>query len=197
MPQARTAPAKTAALPSLDAGQVIVHPSFGVVTVVGVEVQVVAGTKLEMLVLSPLLHNSKVSMPLAKVRDAGLRPVSTPAGIDAALAVTGERPKGYKGVWSRRATDTQAKIATGTLAALAEVMRDMYRPEGDGEPSHSQRQLYEGARNRFAGEVMAAREVTMTEALQAIARAAYLPKGGPRAKPAEDADADDDAAEAA
>ena len=196
MPQARTAAAKPA-LTSYEEGRAIVHPGFGVVTVVGVERKVVAGFPLDTLALSVPGQNANIFVPIPKVAAVGLRDVSTVAEVDAALALAGGKPKASKGVWSRKAMDTEAKIATGTLVAWAEVMRDMYRPEGDPEPSYSQRQLYEAARDRLAGEYAAAHGITIGEAMHAVAKAAYLPKGGAQAARAADADEEDEGAEAA
>jgi CarD family transcriptional regulator len=58
-------------------------------------------------------------------------------------------------MWSRRAQEYEAKINSGDLIAIAEVVRDLYRAETQPEQSYSERQLYEAALERMSREVSA------------------------------------------
>jgi len=58
-------------------------------------------------------------------------------------------------MWSRRAQEYEAKINSGDLVAIAEVVRDLHRASGQPEQSYSERQLYEQALARMAREVAA------------------------------------------
>ncbi len=190
MSQDRNAIAKAVDPTSFATGQSVVHPSHGVGTVSAVQKQTVAGFDLEVLVLAFPAQKANVLVPLKKAGSVGLRPVASEEVIAAGLRTLGERPKAFRGVWSRRAADTTAKIATGSLPALAEVMRDMYRPETDQESSYSQRVLYETARDRFAGELSAARGLTPAQSAQVLQAAMWTSpassrKGAPAIEEAE------------
>ena len=87
-------------------------------------------------------------------------------------------------MWSRRAQEYEAKINSGDIVAIAEVVRDLFRSESQPEQSYSERQLYEAALDRLSREIAAVQHVTETEAVKEIEAAlAKGPRRGP--KPAE------------
>jgi CarD family transcriptional regulator len=90
-------------------------------------------------------------------------------------------------MWSRRAQEYEAKINSGDIVAIAEVVRDLYRSESQPEQSYSERQLYEAALDRLSREVAAVQRLTETEAIKEIEAA--LSKGphrGPKPEAPED-----------
>ena len=89
-------------------------------------------------------------------------------------------------MWSRRAQEYEAKINSGDIVAIAEVVRDLFRSDTQPEQSYSERQLYEAALDRLSREIAAVQRVTETEAVKEIEAAlAKGPRRGP--KPAEEA----------
>jgi CarD family transcriptional regulator len=88
-------------------------------------------------------------------------------------------------MWSRRAQEYEAKINSGDLGSIAEVVRDLYRSEAQPEQSYSERQLYESALDRMAREIAAVQKLTDSEALKLIE--AHLQKGPKRGSKAEQA----------
>jgi CarD family transcriptional regulator len=56
-------------------------------------------------------------------------------------------------MWSRRAQEYEAKINSGDLISIAEVVRDLHRNDEQREQSYSERQLYEAALERLSREV--------------------------------------------
>ena len=78
-------------------------------------------------------------------------------------------------MWSRRAQEYEAKINSGDLVTIAEVVRDLYRSDTQPEQSYSERQLYEAALDRMAREVAAVRKLIDSEALKLIE--SFLPEG--------------------
>jgi len=71
-------------------------------------------------------------------------------------------------MWSRRAQEYEAKINSGNIVAISEVVRDLYRSEQQPEQSYSERQLYEAALDRLSREIAAVQRVTETEAIKEI-----------------------------
>src|ERR687883_420114 len=110
-------------------------------------------------------------LPMSKKADAGT--------VEKALAVLTGRARIKRTMWSRRAQEYEAKINSGDIIAIAEVVRDLFRSESQPEQSYSERQLYEAALDRLAREVSAVRELTSTEAIAEIER--QLAKGPRRA----------------
>ena len=72
-------------------------------------------------------------------------------------------------MWSRRAQEYEAKINSGDLISVTEVVRDLYRSEAQPEQSYSERQLYEAALDRIvARDFGSVNRITETEALKLI-----------------------------
>ena len=98
-------------------------------------------------------------------------------------------------MWSRRAQEYEAKINSGDIVAIAEVVRDLYRSESQPEQSYSERQLYEAAIDRLAREVSAVQRITETEAIKEIEAAlAKGPYRGPKPEAEEHAVVEEEAA---
>ena len=87
-------------------------------------------------------------------------------------------------MWSRRAQEYEAKINSGDLIAISEVVRDLYRSDDQPEQSYSERQLFEQAMDRMSREIGAVNKLTLTEAEQLIQKnLAKSPRRGPKAEP--------------
>jgi CarD family transcriptional regulator len=100
-------------------------------------------------------------------------------------------------MWSRRAQEYEAKINSGDLIAIAEVVRDLFRSDAQPEQSYSERQLYEAALDRMARELAAVQELSDSESVKLIE--ANLAKGPKRgvAKEAAEAEFEESAEEEA
>jgi CarD family transcriptional regulator len=128
-----------------------------------------------------------------------MRKLSDPAMIEKSMEVLTGRARIKRTMWSRRAQEYEAKINSGDIIAVSEVVRDLYRSEAQPEQSYSERQLFETALARLVDEVAAVDGSTETEATKRIE--ASLSKGPRRARAGEtastDADNDDGSEEAA
>ena len=71
-------------------------------------------------------------------------------------------------MWSRRAQEYEAKINSGDLISIAEVVRDLFRSENQPEQSYSERQLYEAALDRMSREISSVNSISETEAIRQI-----------------------------
>jgi CarD family transcriptional regulator len=99
-------------------------------------------------------------------------------------------------MWSRRAQEYEAKINSGDLISVAEVVRDLFRSEAQPEQSYSERQLYESALDRVVREISSVNKITDTESLKLIEQS--LAKSPRRAKGSEaEGDESDDVQEEA
>jgi CarD family transcriptional regulator len=100
-------------------------------------------------------------------------------------------------MWSRRAQEYEAKINSGDIVAIAEVVRDLYRSESQPEQSYSERQLYEAALDRLSREIAVVQHVTETEAVKEIeSQLAKSPRRGAKAETDAEADAEGESDEA-
>ena len=71
-------------------------------------------------------------------------------------------------MWSRRAQEYEAKINSGDLVSIAEVVRDLHRNAGQPDQSYSERQLYELALDRMAREVAAIERIDKMAATEKL-----------------------------
>ncbi len=153
----------------------IVYPAHGVGQIIGIEVQEVAGFSLELFVVSFIKDKMILKVPTSKVVTVGMRKLAELEVVEKALGTLSGRARIKRTMWSRRAQEYEAKINSGDLVTIAEVVRDLYRSDTQPEQSYSERQLYEAALDRMAREIAAVRKLIDSEALKLIE--SFLLKG--------------------
>ena len=176
----------------------VVYPAHGVGQILAIEEQEIAGAKLELFVINFIKDKMTLRVPTAKVANVGMRKLSDPALVKKALETLKGRARVKRTMWSRRAQEYEAKINSGDIVAIAEVVRDLYRSESQPEQSYSERQLYEAALDRLSREIAVVQHVTETEAIKEIeSQLAKSPRRGAKtegdAVAEGDADGEDDA----
>jgi CarD family transcriptional regulator len=176
----------------------VVYPAHGVGQILAIEEQEIAGAKLELFVINFIKDKMTLRVPTAKVANVGMRKLSDPVLVKKALETLKGRARVKRTMWSRRAQEYEAKINSGDIVAIAEVVRDLYRSESQPEQSYSERQLYEAALDRLSREIAVVQHVTETEAIKEIeSQLAKSPRRGAKtegdAVAEGDADGEDDA----
>jgi CarD family transcriptional regulator len=146
----------------------VVYPAHGVGQIVTIEEQEVAGFKLELFVINFVKDKMTLRVPTSKVTGVGMRKLSDPDAARRSLEILTGRARIKRTMWSRRAQEYEAKINSGDINAIAEVVRDLYRSEAQPEQSYSERQLYEAALDRMMREIAAVQKLSETEALKVI-----------------------------
>lgn len=146
----------------------VVYPAHGVGRVVTVEEQEIAGTKLELFVISFEKDKMTLRVPTAKATSVGMRSLSSPDIVGQALNTLKGRARVKRAMWSRRAQEYEQKINSGDLVLIAEVVRDLYRAEDQPEQSYSERQLYEAAFERLTREVAAVESIDEDKAAKRL-----------------------------
>ncbi len=136
----------------LKKGEFVVYPIHGVGQVVGTEQKLVGGANIELIIIDFEQERLKVRVPANRVGTSGLRHLSTKDTMNEALKALKTKARTKKIMWARRAMEYEAKINSGNPTQLAEVVRDLYKPETQVEQSFSERQLYQTAMTRLARE---------------------------------------------
>jgi CarD family transcriptional regulator len=171
----------------------VVYPAHGVGQILAIEEQEIAGAKLELFVINFMKDKMTLRVPTAKVANVGMRKLSDPALVKRALETLKGRARVKRTMWSRRAQEYEAKINSGDIVAIAEVVRDLYRSESQPEQSYSERQLYEAALDRLSREIAVVQHVTETEAVKEIeGQLAKSPRRGAKAETEVEADGEAD-----
>ncbi len=156
-------------------GDFVVYPSHGVGKITSLETQQIAGYDLKVFVISFEKDRMTLRLPIGKARSAGLRKLSSPTEMKAALAKLRGRTRAKRTMWSRRAQEYEAKINSGDPASIAEVVRDLYRNAGQADQSYSERQIFQAAMDRLVREFAAVEkidEATATKKLEELLQAA-------------------------
>jgi CarD family transcriptional regulator len=162
-------------------GEYVVYPAHGVGQIISIEEQEVAGLTLELFVISFEQDKLTLRVPVAKIKSVGMRKLAEEDMVSKALDTVTGRARVKRTMWSRRAQEYEAKINSGDLNAISEVVRDLYRSDDQPEQSYSERQLFEQAMDRMSREIGAVNKVTLTEAVQLIEKNLQKsPRRGPK-----------------
>jgi len=149
-------------------GDNVVYPSHGVGKIIDIESQSIGGMEMQLYVIHFEKEKMSLRIPTKKAKKSGLRCLSTYGEIEKVLEVLRSRPKTSKGMWSRRATEYEAKINSGELALIAEVVRDLYKNVDDPDRSYSERLIYESALNHLSSEFAALNNIEHNIAISQI-----------------------------
>ncbi len=171
---------KTTQRQGFKTGEFIVYPAHGVGQILAIEEQEVAGCKLELFVITFVKDKMTLRVPTAKITAVGMRKLAEAPIVKRSLDTLKGRARVKRTMWSRRAQEYEAKINSGNIVAIAEVVRDLFRSDTQPEQSYSERQLYEAALDRLSREISAVQRITETEAVKEIEAA--LAKGPRRGK---------------
>ena len=167
---AKPAPKKKAAEPKLafKAGDYVVYPTHGVGLVSGIEKETIAGHDLRLVVVTFDTDRMTLRVPTDKMEVSGLRKLSSRKVMDNAVTTLKGRARIKRTMWSRRAQEYEAKINSGDPVSIAEVVRDLHRNVGQPDQSFSERQIYEAALERLAGEFAAVESIEKEEATEKL-----------------------------
>jgi CarD family transcriptional regulator len=173
----------------------VVYPAHGVGKISMIEEQEIAGVKLELYIVEFEKEKLRLKVPTSRAEQKGMRRLSDKAQIESALKVLKGRARIKRTMWSRRAQEYDAKINSGDIMAVAEVVRDLYRSERQPEQSYSERQLFEQALDRMAREIAAVKKIEDDQAVKELEE--YLSKNAKRPSGTEKSEEDVAADEAA
>ena len=149
-------------------GDFIVYPSHGVGEITAIQTFEIAEEKLEMYNVIFDKEKMTLKIPTIKAREIGIRKVSSRNEMKKTLEILKSKAKIRRTMWSRRAQEYEAKINSGILTELTEVVRDLFRNSNQPEQSYSERQLYESARDRLAREVAVVEKTDDIKAVEKI-----------------------------
>ncbi|GAA3787040.1 MAG: CarD family transcriptional regulator [Pseudomonadota bacterium] len=153
---------------AFDVGDYVVYPKHGVGRVIELQSEEIAGMQLDLYVLRFEKERMTLRVPVNKVESIGMRKLSSDKTLKEAMETLKGKPKVKRTMWSRRAQEYEAKINSGEIVLIAEVTRDLFRPDDQPEQSYSERQIFEAASSRLARELAAMEKTDEPAALEKI-----------------------------
>jgi len=148
--------------------QYVVYPSHGIGQILEIEKKEIAGQMLTMYVIEFEKEKMTLRVPVEKTKEIGVRKVSTKNQLKEIFEILTGKAKIRRTMWSRRAQEYEAKINSGDIKLLTEVVRDLFRSDSQPEQSYSERQLYEAARERLSREVAVIEKTDEQKAIEKI-----------------------------
>ena len=129
----------------------VVYPKHGVGQIIEFKKINIGGIDVETYVLK--FEKDKASGMIPVNKQSHLRPLATINQINKCVSILKSKPKIKRSMWSRRAQEYEAKISSGKIYELAEVVRDLNKGEDLMiDQSYSERQLFEKAYERLLAE---------------------------------------------
>ena len=129
----------------------VVYPKHGVGQITEFKKINIGGIDVEAYILK--FEKDKASGMVPVNKQSHLRPLATINQVNKCISILKSKPKIKRSMWSRRAQEYEAKISSGKIYDLAEVVRDLNK--GDDlmvDQSYSERQLFEKAYDRIFTE---------------------------------------------
>jgi len=147
-------------------GDWLIYPKHGLGKAINYETLTILKTKVKCLVVFFEHERMTLRIPINKLSALGLRAISDKEEMKKALTTLTGKARIRKTMWAKREKDYKDKLNKGDPVSVAEVLRDLFRGEGDPDQSYSERQLYEMALDRFAREMVAVHDIALEEAIK-------------------------------
>ena len=129
----------------------VVYPKHGVGQITEFKKINIGGIDVETYIIKFEKDKANGMVPVNK--QSHLRPLASVNQVNKCISILKSKPKIKRSMWSRRAQEYEAKISSGKIYELAEVVRDLNK--GDDlmvDQSYSERQLFEKAYERILSE---------------------------------------------
>ena len=155
----------------------VVYPKHGVGQITEFKKINIGGIDVETYVIKFEKDKANGMVPVNK--QSHLRPLATINQINKCISILKSKPKIKRSMWSRRAQEYEAKISSGKIYELAEVVRDLNK--GDDlmvDQSYSERQLFEKAYERILSEFQIVLNVSLEDTQKKLDKALKRNLGG-------------------
>ena len=148
----------------------VVYPKHGVGQITEFKKINIGGIDVETYVIKFEKDKANGMVPVNK--QSHLRPLATINQVNKCISILKSKPKIKRSMWSRRAQEYEAKISSGKIYELAEVVRDLNK--GDDlmvDQSYSERQIFEKAYERILSEFQIVLNVSLEDTQKKLNKA--------------------------
>ena len=148
----------------------VIYPKHGVGQITEFKKINIGGIDVESYIIRFEKDKANGMVPVNK--QSHLRPLSTINQVNKCISILKSKPKIKRSMWSRRAQEYEAKISSGKIYELAEVVRDLNK--GDDimvDQSYSERQLFEKAYERILSEFQIVLNISLEDTQKKLDKA--------------------------
>ncbi|MDO5017777.1 MAG: CarD family transcriptional regulator [Lagierella massiliensis] len=146
-------------------GDKIVYPMHGAGVIVEKKLKTVLGVEKEYIILSIPVGEMKISVPVDKINDVGIRDIVTESDIDEIFETLKVEDAEITSNWNARYRQNLEKLRTGVLKEIAEVFRDLYTLDLDRGLSMAEKKLLHSSKKMLISElaVVCSKKVSQVE----------------------------------
>jgi CarD family transcriptional regulator len=154
---------------TFNVGDMAVYPVQGVTEILGIETIEIAGMSSRFYVLRRLDSEDTIRVPVSNVERVGLRNLVSAEQIAEVMTVLlAEKIAIEEPNWNRRYRRYVEKIQSGSLADVAQVLRDLHLTRSDKQLSYGERRVYEMAMDLLVQEISVAEGKTADEVRESV-----------------------------
>jgi CarD family transcriptional regulator len=137
-------------------GDKAVYPAHGVGVIKRIESRKIGGTNQDFYVLQILSSGATLMVPTTSCERAGMRGLISDEQIAAVYSILRSPGRVSHTTWNRRFREFNDKLRTGSVADIAEVLRDLCSLRGDKDLSYGEKKMMDKALAMLVAEISAA-----------------------------------------
>lgn len=150
-------------------GDIVVYPAHGVAEIESLEEREISGSTMSFIILKILDTQMTVMVPLANIKNVGIRELIKNKGIDQVMDILKQRSVHVDNqTWNRRYREYMEKIKSGSAFEIAEVLRDLNILKRGKDLSFGERKMYDTAKNLLVNEISISKKLDRKDAEKMI-----------------------------
>ena len=150
-------------------GDIVVYPAHGVAEIESLEEREISGSTMSFIILKILDTQMTVMVPLANIKNVGIRELIKSKGIDQVMDILKQRSVHVDNqTWNRRYREYMEKIKSGSAFEIAEVLSDLNILKRGKELSFGERKMYDTAKNLLVNEISISKKLDRKDAEKMI-----------------------------
>lgn len=148
-----------------EVGDKVVHPAHGAGVIAAIEEKELLDEFTHYYIIELAATQMKLMIPVKTAEDIGLRPVASPAQVEAIYETLGSTPRDLINDFKKRQAILTEQLKSGNIVDVAEVVRDLYWRNEDSPLSPTESRQLENAKQQLAGELSLAEDVEVEDSI--------------------------------
>ena len=146
-----------------DIGDKIVYPMHGAGIIVDKEKKEILGTEKDYFILKIPVGEMKISIPIDKINEVGIRSIVDEKTIEDVLGILSNAQGEIIQNWDKRYKDNLEKLRTGDICEISEVFRDLYILDIEKGLSMAEKKLLNASKKMLISEIAVVQDSLASE----------------------------------